>query len=108
MYAGLDRVLAISINLSPQRRVPQSPPGVFGIQLRQLPQDLLGALVLYLRRLNRHFHDLVAAFALARVHHALLAQTELLAIVRALRHLEQRSSVDGGHLDLGPQPPPPN
>ena len=49
----------------------------------------------------RHFHDLVAALIGARVQDAFFAQAEPLAVLRALRNLEQRAAVDCGHFDLG-------
>ena len=73
------------------------------MQRRQLAQNLLGAFVLDFGRLEHHFDDLVAALILASVEDALFAQTELLAVLRALRHFEQRASVDGGHFDFGAQ-----
>ena len=51
-----------------------------------------------------HFHDLIAALAGARIQHALFAQPEFLPVLGALRNLQQRAAVDGGHFDLGAQP----
>ena len=54
-------------------------------------------------RLQRDFDNLIAARVLARIEHTLFAQAELLAVLRALRNLQQRAAVDGGHFDLGAQ-----
>ena len=50
-----------------------------------------------------HLHDLVAPLVLPRVQNAALAQPELLFVLRALRNLQQRAAIDGGHFDLGAQ-----
>src|SRR5579872_1784578 len=76
---------------------------VFGVQLAELAQEFLGALVLYLRHLDGYFHDLIATLIFARVEYALLAQPELAAVGRARRNLEQRAAVDGRYFDLGAQ-----
>src|SRR5262252_1410584 len=98
MYAAFDLAFAIS-NLRPDLGA-----GIFGMQFRQLAQDLPGALVLYVGRLDSNLHNLVSALIRARVQHSLFPQPELLAVLRALRHFEQRPAVDGRHFDLRAQP----
>src|SRR5207248_3548472 len=50
--------------------------------------------------LNRYFYNLVSTRILAGIEHALLAEPELLAILSALRNLEQRLAIDGRHFDF--------
>ena len=80
-----------------------SARGSSGWSLAQLAQQLAGALVARVGRLDDDLDDLVAALVGARVEHALLAQPELLAVLGALRNLQQRPAVDGRHFDLGAQ-----
>ena len=100
MYAALDFAFAIgpSTPSSRSRRADLRDAACASSR-----SNLLGAFVLRLRRLDRHFHDLIAALVGARVQHALLAQPELLAVLGALRNLQQRAAVDGRHFDLGAQ-----
>src|SRR5579863_10069700 len=95
MYPAL-RGFAMDLNLGPNLRA-----GVFGMKLGVLAQQFLGTLVLDLRRVDGDLHDLIAARSGARVRHALLAEPELLAVLGALRNLQEGAAVDGGHLDLG-------
>ena len=71
------------------------------MQLAELAQDFLGALVIHWRRLDGDLDDLIATLVLTRVEHALFAQPELAAVGRAWRNLEQRAAVDSRHFDLG-------
>src|SRR5581483_5904909 len=73
------------------------------MQLRVFPQQLLGAFILDYRRLDADFHDLVPAFAGARVQDSFFAQTEFLPIPGPLRDFEQGAPIDRGDFDLGPQ-----
>src|SRR5580658_8314976 len=80
---------------------PQRLARIFRVQLGVFAQQFLGALILHHRRFQLHFDNLIATLAGTRVQHAFFAQTELLAVLGALRNLEQRTAVDSGHLDLG-------
>src|ERR1041385_1226791 len=95
MYAALDFALAMLSNLGPEFR-----PGIFRVNLAKFPQQFPRALVAWIRRLDRHFDDLVAALIRPEVEHALLAQPEFLAVLGALRNLQQRPAVDRRNLDL--------
>src|SRR5690242_1019388 len=70
------------------------------MQLAELSQELASAFVARRGRFDRHFDNLVAALVAARVGYALLTEPEPLPVLRALRNLEQRPSVDGGNFDL--------
>ena len=54
----------------------------------QLAQQLAGPFVVRVGGLDSHFDDLIAALAGARIHNALFAQPEALAVFRALRNLQ--------------------
>src|SRR5579875_426220 len=76
---------------------------VFGLHLRQFPQQLPRALIVHIRRAQNHFHNFIAARVLARIQYALLAQPEFLAVLCPLRDLQNRAPVNGRHFDLGAQ-----
>src|SRR6266566_2629668 len=95
MYAPLDFAFFMALYLFPYRR-----PRVLGMQLRQLAQYFLGALVLNLGSYQGYFHDLVAVRAFAGIQNALLPQAELLPILRPWRDLEESPAVDGRDLAL--------
>src|ERR1051326_2740206 len=73
------------------------------MKLGQLAQNLLGAFVPYFGWLNQYLDDLIAALVLTRVEHALFAETELLAGLRARPHRQQSPAVDRGHFNLRAQ-----
>src|ERR1700737_5294412 len=80
---------------------PYRRPRVLGMQLRQLAQDFLGALVLNFGSHQGYFHDLVAVRAFAGVQNALFPQAKLLSVLRPWRDLEERAPVNGRDFDLG-------
>src|SRR5579872_7515831 len=88
MYAALDFAFAIAGTLLSDLR-PHLGARIFGVQRGQLPKELAGALVARLGSLDGYLHNLVAAGAGARTLHALFAQPEALAVLGALRNLEQ-------------------
>src|SRR5579864_5022095 len=98
MYAAFDRAFAM-LDLA-----PYCGARIFFVRLRQLAQQLLDFFVLYLGRLDRDFHDLIASLILARAHDAFFAEAELLPILRSLRDFQKRTAVDGRNLDLRAQP----
>src|ERR1700704_5772060 len=98
MYAPFDFPLVMALHLFPDFR-----PWIFGMKLRQLAQDFLGAFVLHFRSGQRDFHDLISVRALAGVPHAFLPQSELLPVLSSRRNLQQRPPIDGGDFNLGPQ-----
>src|SRR5258708_7570971 len=71
------------------------------MQLGELAQYLLGALVLNERSLNRNLHDLVSALVPPGIINSLFAKAKLLAVLRAGRDLQKGPAVDGGDFDLG-------
>src|ERR1035438_7170001 len=79
-------------------------PRILRIQLCQLAQNFLGALVADVGSHDLDLDDLVAAHAfLHRRGNTFLAQAKLLSTLRARRNLQQRASIDGGHFDLATQ-----
>src|ERR1700691_2108593 len=105
MYEPLDFPLPMVLRIwrSLQSR-PEIGARIFRVQPGQLAQNLFGAFVLNLGRLDGGFHNLIAALVGAGVEYAFLPQPELLPIVSALRDLQQGAAIDGGHFDLGAQP----
>src|SRR5262249_18461080 len=83
--------------------LPEPRSRIFRMQLCQLPQNLLGPLILYFGRDQTDLDDLIAVHTLARVKHSFFPQAELLAVMRARGDLEQRASIDGGNFDLRAQ-----
>src|SRR5882762_7953071 len=96
MYAALDRAFAIALHLAPYFLA-----WIFRVHLGEFTQQFLGALIMHLGGLDHYFHNLVTALVFARVRDSFFAQAEFLAVLRALRDLEQRPAIDGGHFDLG-------
>src|SRR5260370_26806814 len=94
MYAALAFDFAIS-DLG-----PHFGPRVLRVKLGHLAQQFAGALVARVGCSDGDLHDLVAALAGARVEHALLAQTEPLAVCSALRDLQQGTAGNGWNLDF--------
>src|SRR5215467_14002067 len=82
--AALDFDFATVSDLRPHFRAR-----IFGVELAELAQKLLGPLVARRGGFDRDFDDLVAALVVAGVEHAFLAKAEALAVLRALRDLEQ-------------------
>ena len=76
---------------------------VIGMKPAEFPKDLAGALIVGLGRLDGHLDNLVAALIGARIQDALLPQPEALPVLRALGNLEQRTAIDCGDFDFGPQ-----
>ena len=73
---------------------------IFRTHLRQFPEELARPLILYLRRLNNDFDDFIPSPVLSRIHHTLLPETKLLAILSPLRHFQQGPSINGRNFDL--------
>src|ERR1700730_2093871 len=84
--------------------LPEFRSRIFRIQLGQLPQDLLGALVPGHRHGELDLDDLVPASALLGGRgHTLFAQAKLLSGLGSRRNLEQSAPVDGWNLNLRSQ-----
>src|ERR1035441_10587666 len=87
----------------------QFRPRILWIQLRQLAQNFLGALVLHPGHDHLYLDDLVSTHAFPRrARHTLLTQPQFLSGLRPRRNLQLRPSaavmrVDGGHVDLRAQ-----
>src|SRR5579864_222677 len=80
---------------------PQFGARVVGIETSEFAQKFLGALVPGHGYGDLYFHDFVAAHTIfGSGGHALFAQTQFLAALRAGRNLQQRASVNGGDLDF--------
>src|SRR5579863_10377983 len=95
---ALELPLDMGLHLAPDFRAR-----IGGVQRRVLAQQFLGAFIVHLRSLHNDLDDLVAARRGSRILHALLAHTELLSVLGALRNLELRPAIDGGYLDRGAQ-----
>ena len=81
---------------------PEGGPRVVRIQVSELPQNLLGALVAQLRDSNLHRNDFITPVTLVRSGgHALLPHAEFLSALGAGRDAELGASVDGGDFDAG-------
>src|ERR1700730_15889225 len=93
---ALELPLDMGLHLAPDFRAR-----IGGIERRVLAQQFLGAFVMHLGRLNDDLDDLVAAGRGSRILHAFLTHAELLSVLSALRNLELRAPIDGGHFYLG-------
>src|SRR5690348_12248554 len=82
---------------------PHFSPRIFRMHFPELPEQFARALVPRIGRFDRDLDDLVAVLPRPRVENALLAHTEALSILCALRNLELRAPVDGRHFDLRPE-----
>src|SRR5438874_10965221 len=94
MYAALDCARIVLA-------LPQCLAGIPGIEGGALTQELLGALVPRIGHLQDHVDNLVAARSFAGIHHAALAQPELLIVLGARRDLQQSLAVYGRDFNLG-------
>src|SRR3954447_1669665 len=71
---------------------PKFRSRIAGVHLSKLTQQLSRSLVRHVGSLQHSFHDLIATRVLAGVENPLLPHTELLAVLRSLRDLQQSPS----------------
>src|SRR5690348_12705634 len=71
------------------------------MKLGNLAQQFPGLFISRLGGLDSDLDDLIAALPAALVQNALFPQAETLAVLGALRDLQQGAAVDGRHFDFG-------
>src|SRR5271156_5581864 len=105
MYAPFDlRFVGIFSLASALYTGERRLPGIFGVQLGKLAQDLFRSLVPELGYYHLHGDNFIAAYALVDCRrNSLATHAQLLPALGSGRDLQLGAAVDGRHVDFGSQ-----